>query len=287
MAILIFIPLRYFMAKSKTSKSKTLRQSALDLCEHPLFFGFITAVILINAITLGLETSDRMVEKFGPTLYLLDKIALNIFILEIAIKLFAYRLSFFKRGWNVFDFIIVAISLIPAVGSLSVLRALRVLRVLRLISVVPEMRRVINALLSSIPGMTSIIAVLGIIFYVSAVLTTKLFSGHPDAAISERFDTIPSSLYSLFQLMTLEGWSDDIVAPVMEAYPYSGLFFFPFIIITSFAVLNLFIGVIVDAIGIMKEEEEQKELDIIKHDLAEIKALLKPTKTKSKKKKKS
>ncbi|MEM7680199.1 MAG: ion transporter [Pseudomonadota bacterium] len=256
-------------------KAKTFRQKLIDFCEHPYFFGFITTVILINAVTLGLDTSETMVAKYGPTLHLLDEIALSIFVVEILIKLYAFRLSFFKKGWYVFDFIIVAISLIPAVGPLSVLRALRVLRVLRLVSVVPEMRRVITALLSAIPGMASIMAVIGIIFYVSAVLATKLFGGHPLPEIAERFDDLGASLYTLFQIMTLEGWSDDIVRPVMEVYPLAWLFFIPFIIVASFAVLNLFIGVIVDAIGIMNEEEDKKEIRAIQKDLRDIKKILK------------
>lgn len=234
-----------------------LRAKAAKIIETKVFTYFITAVILINAVTLGLETDLGLMERHGHILHMLDQIALTIFVIEIVFKLFAYRLSFFRNGWNVFDFTIVGIALLPAVGPLSVLRALRILRVLRLVSVVPQMRRVITALLSAIPGMASIMAVLVIIFYVSAVLATKLFGlTTPDPNIQEQFGSIMASMYTLFQVMTLEGWSEEVVRPVMEYHPYAWLFFIPFIIFTSFAVLNLFIGIIVDAMNMMHETEK-------------------------------
>lgn len=137
-----------------------------------------------------------------------------------------------------------AVSLLPNSGSLSVLRSLRILRALRLFSSVPALRRVVGALVSALPGMGSIAVVLGVLFYVSAVLSTKLFA----AAFPEWFGHLPASLYTLFQIMTLEGWSDGIVRPVLKVHPWAWIFFLPFIVITSFAVLNLFIGVIVSAL---------------------------------------
>ena len=224
------------------------------LVEAKLFQNFLIAVILFNAITLGLETT-----QFGKSnanlLHIIDLIILIIFTGELMLKLTVYRFKFFKSGWNWFDFIIVAISWAPTSGALSVLRAFRILRVLRLFSVVPQMRRVIGALGHSLPGMASVIGVLAIIFYVSAVLATKLFGQHPDANMQEWFGTIGASAYTLFQVMTLESWSMGIVRPTMELFPQSWLFFVPFIIITSFAVLNLFIGIIVDAMQVMHEEE--------------------------------
>lgn len=275
------------MAQNKKKQpSLTLQQRAQAFVDHNYFFSFITTVILINAVTLGLETSKSISAQYGDILNILDEAALGIFVIEIALKLFAHRLSFFKKGWNLFDFIIVGVSLLPAIGPLAVLRALRVLRVLRLVSVVPEMRRVISALFSAIPGMASIMAVLMIIFYVSAVLATKLFGMHPDLIIAERFDSLGSSLFTLFQIMTLEGWSDEIVRPIMAVYPYAWLFFIPFIIITSFAVLNLFIGIIVDAINIIHAQEDEenaaliedpvhKELKALRKDIAALKKSLK------------
>jgi voltage-gated sodium channel len=155
----------------------------------------------------------------------------------------AYCISYAASGWNIFDFAIVGASLLPGAGNVSVLRALRILRVLRLFSVVPRLRAVVQALLDAIPNMASILVVLVLIFYVTAVLATQLFGG----ASAELFGTIGRSMYSLFQVMTLENWADGIVQPVMEIHPWAWAFFIPFIIVTSFAVLNLFIAVLVSA----------------------------------------
>ena len=215
------------------------------------FTNFIVGVILVNAVTLGLETSEQAMASFGAGLAIIDGVCLAIFTIELAAKLYVWRLRFFRSGWNVFDFVIVAISLVPAAGPLSVLRALRILRVLRLLSVVPEMRRVVNSLLMALPGMGSIAGVMVLIFYVSSVLATKLFAGSHPAL----FGSIPASMYTLFQIMTLEGWSDGVVRPVMEVHPWAWLFFIPFILVTTFAVLNLFIAVIVNSMQMLNDAE--------------------------------
>jgi len=227
--------------------------------ESKLAVRVITALILLNAVTLGLETDPDIMARWGVYLQWTDRTLLTIFTLELTIKLVAYRFSFFRSGWNVFDFIIVSVSWLPASGTLSVLRAFRILRVLRLLSVVPQMRRVITALGHSIPGMSSVIGVLLIIFYVCAVLSTKLFGQHPDPQMQEWFGTVGASAYTLFQIMTLESWSMGIVRPTMEYFPLSWIFFVPFIIITSFAVLNLFIGIIVDAMQMAQEPDRQAD----------------------------
>jgi voltage-gated sodium channel len=257
-------------AEGNSSASKTTRESNPNSfrarvgrwVESTLAQRFITALILINAVTLGLETSERAMAAAGDILVIADRIILTVFVIEIAAKLYALRLSFFKTGWNWFDFIVVGIALMPATGALSVLRAFRILRILRLISVVPAMRRVVSALAAAIPGMFSIIAVLVLVFYVSAVLATKLFGIHPDPDMQEWFGTIGASMYTLFQIMTLESWSMGIVRPTMELYPLSWLFFVPFIVLTSFAVLNLFIGIIVDAM----QSVHQADLEITNRD---------------------
>lgn len=232
---------------------KTFAATLAKHLESKYFIGFITTLILVNAVTLGMETNASMMASFGDQIYVIDKIILSIFTAEIMLKLIAYRHRFFTSGWNLFDFSIVAIAWIPAGGALSVLRALRILRVLRLISLVPQMRRVIAAIGHSIPGMISVIGVLGLIFYVSAVLATKLFGGHSDPNMQEWFGSIGASTYTLFQIMTLESWSMGVVRPTMEIFPWSWMFFLPFIIVTSFAVLNFFIGIIVDSMQIAQK----------------------------------
>jgi len=241
-----------------------------SLVESSFFQNFIIGLILFNAITLGLETTTFGKQHIA-TLHKVDLVILCVFTVELVLKLFVYRRHFFSGGWNWFDLIIVTISWMPTSGALSVLRAFRILRVLRLFSVVPQMRRVIGALGHSLPGMASVVGVLGIIFYVSAVLVTKLFGTHSDPNMQEWFGSIGNSAYTLFQVMTLESWSMGIVRPTMEIFPWSWVFFVPFIIITSFAVLNLFIGIIVDAMQIMHEEEDKaKPAQATQKDIQEL-----------------
>lgn len=224
--------------------------------EDPRCERFIIAVITVNAITIGLETSPSVMNAAGPLLIAIDTIAVVIFVAELLLKMAAYGWRFFKRPWNIFDFIVVAIALIPASGGLSVLRALRILRALRLISTVPQMRLVIQALLAAIPGMGSVIALMTLVFYVFAVMATILYG----STFPDWFGTVGASLYSLFQIMTLESWSMGIVRPVMETHPYAWAFFVPFILITTMAVLNLFIAIVVNSM------EKVHSTEIAEHD---------------------
>lgn len=239
-----------------------------SIVESRAFSFFITAVIVINAITLGLETSPQAMKVAGPLLLVIDTAALWVFTVEIGLKLWLYRSRFFRGGWNVFDFAIVAVAWFPAAGPLSVLRALRIMRVLRLVSVVPQMRAVVGALFKSLPGMASILAVLILVFYIAAVMATKLFG----AAFPEWFGDIGASMYSLFQVMTLESWSMGIVRPIMEVHPGAWLFFVPFIIVTTFTVLNLFIALIVNSMQSLQSEtrETMRATAEIAHDEREL-----------------
>ena len=218
---------------------------------------FITLLIVINAIILGLETVPQAMESYGGFLLAVDHIILGVFVIEILLRIYAHRLAFFRDPWSLFDFTVVAIALVPASGPLAVLRALRILRVLRLLTLVPSMRRVVGALLGSIPGLSSIALVLLLIYYVFAVIATKLFGEH----FPQWFGSIGESLYSLFQIMTLESWSMGIVRPVMVEHPYAWVFFIVFILIATFTMLNLFIAIIVNAMQTFTEEEnrERKE----------------------------
>ena len=194
-----------------------LRGRVASLVESRAFQLFIITLIVLNAITLGMETSDQIMASIGNWLLLTDDIVLAIFVVEISLKLFAYRLRFFRAPWNVFDFTIVAIALIPASGPLAVLRAMRILRVLRLISMFPRLRFVVESLLHAVPGISSIAGLLLIIFYVFSVMATELFGDHH----AEWFGNIGNSMYTLFQVMTLESWSMGIVRPVMETHPFA------------------------------------------------------------------
>lgn len=246
----------------------TLQNRVRNIVEHRWFERFIISVIVLNAIGLGLETSPAAMSSAGDLIRLFDRLAIGIFVVELLAKLFAYRLGCFRNGWNIFDLAIVAVALVPAGQQFSVLRSLRILRALRLISVVPSMRKVIVGLFSAIPSIGTVIVMLLLLFYISAVMATKLFG----AAFPEWFGSIGASLYSLFQIMTLESWSMGIVRPVMEQFPYAWLFFVPFILLTSFIVLNLFIGVIVNAMAEATEDEAHDEREEILRELRALRA---------------
>ena len=252
---------------------------------------FIIVLIILNAATLGLETDAAIVERFGTELSTFDTIILAVFAFEIISKLIYRRLAFFKNGWNIFDFIIVGIALIPSSGPLSVLRTLRIFRAMRLLYVVPSMRKVTQALFSAIPGILSVGSMILLIFYVSAVLSTNFFGSE----FAQWFGTIGNSMFTLFQIMTLESWSMGIVRPVMETFSWAWAFFVPFILVTSFAVLNLFIGIIVDAMQTQnaatkavsteaaddtKKGDLLHELINLKKEVQELSALIKDEKLK-------
>jgi voltage-gated sodium channel len=215
----------------------------------------LIGLILLNAALLGLETFPWARSQWGPWLHFLDQAILAVFVVEIGLRLFAQRLAFFRDPWSVFDFIVVAIALIPASGPFAVLRALRVLRVMRLISLVPSMRRVAGGLIAAIPGLGAVIGIIVVVMYVSAVMATKLFGER----FPDWFGTLGESAFTLFQIMTLESWSMGIVRPVMEAYPYAWIFFVTYILVSTFTMLNLFIAVVVNAMQAEHARELERE----------------------------
>ncbi len=253
------------------------RLRVAGLVDHPYFTGGITGIIVLNAVLLGLETVPTVMTHWGGLIYALDEIILAVFVVELALRMIAHGKAFWRDPWSLFDTIIVGVALMPESGAFSVLRALRVLRVLRLVSTMPRLRRVVETLLRAIPGMGSIALLMMLLFYVFAVMATKLFGGEFDAW----FGTIGRSMYSLFQIMTLESWSMGIVRPVMEVYPWAWAFFVSFILIASFTVLNLFIAVIVDSMqrlhleeqDVMAREAEDQahaEREQLRHDISTL-----------------
>ena len=247
-----------------------LRDRILAFLDRPVVRNGILFVILLNAVILGLETSDSVMARFGTLIVAIDVVCLGIFVVELALKLVALRLSFFRSGWNLFDFVIVGIALVPGAQTFSVLRALRVLRLLRVISVAPTLRRVVEGFVRAIPGMGSVIVLMAMIFYISAVLATQLFGD----AFPDWFGDLGASAYTLFQVMTLESWSMGIVRPVMELHPYAWVFFVPFILITTFAVVNLLVGLIVNSMQEAHDEESNARTDVYRDEvLARLKAI--------------
>jgi voltage-gated sodium channel len=234
-----------------------LRARIREWVESPRFRHTILAIIAVNSVTIGLETSPGVMAVAGAELHLLDNIILTIFVGELLMRMYGHGPRFFLDPWGVFDFVIVGIALVPVSDAFSVFRALRVLRALRLVSGVPRLRRVVGALLGAVPGIGAVAGLLSLIFYVFAVIATKLFG----AAFPQWFGTIGESMYSLFQIMTLESWSMGIVRPVMETYPTAWAFFVPFIVISSFTVLNLFIAIIVDSMQTIHEAEAKEVVE--------------------------
>ena len=239
------------------------RTRVAEWLQRPKVTYTILAVIVFNAIILGLETSKPLMAQAGPFIILLDQICLAIFVLELGAKLFAYGWRFFRDPWNVFDFILISIAFVPSGAGLTVLRALRILRVLRVVSIAPSLRRVVEGFFKALPGMGSIFVLMGMIFYIGSVMATKLFGDD----FVEWFGTIGRSAYSLFQIMTLESWSMGIVRPVMDLYPMAWLFFVPFILITAFAFLNLLVGLIVNSMQEAHAEEANLATDTFREDV--------------------
>jgi|LakMenEpi03Aug12_release.lakeMendotaPanAssembly.Ray.scaffolds.fasta_scaffold09717_4 voltage-gated sodium channel len=229
--------------------------------ESPRVAAWIIGVILVNAVILALETDKSLMARAGTLLTAIDKACLAVFIFEIASKLIAFRGLFWRSGWNIFDFVVVSVALVPGAGPWAVIRSLRVLRVLRLLTMVPSLRKVVAAFLHAIPGLGGVLAVMAVFFFTAGVLATNLFG----ESFPQWFGTLGRSLYSLFQIMTLESWSMGIVRPVMEHFPYAWAFFVPFIILATFTILNLFIGIIVST---MQELSTLPEPGMPKKDLA-------------------
>lgn len=237
------------------------------------FKNFIITLIVLNGITLGLATSKEFMQNYGQILLLVDAIIIAVFTIEITLRIYVYKKEFFKDPWSLFDFFVVAISLVPANAGLQILRVLRVLRLFRLLTVVPQMRLIIGALIGVIPGIASVSMVLLLFFYVFAIMATNLFGD----AFPQWFGTLGESMYTLFQIMTLESWSMGIVRPVMEVYPHAWIFFVVYILIVTFIMVNLFIGLVVDAIFTIKEHEKEKEpsdMEKLQNEIKELKSIV-------------
>jgi voltage-gated sodium channel len=240
----------------------------------------VITLILVNAALLGMETSPRIMASWGKLITTLDHAILTVFVIEIASLLFARGWRFFKDPWSVFDFVVVGIALIPASGPFAVLRSLRVLRVLRLISKIPSIRKVVGALLAALPGMASVFGLVMILFYVNAVIATKLFGQE----FPELFGNLGLTFFTLFQVMTLEAWAGGVARPIMEVYPYAWIFFILFILTATFTVLNLFVAVIVNSLNSIHGQEEsskgndirtmRNELELMRRDVRELREYL-------------
>ncbi|MCE2951082.1 MAG: ion transporter [Alphaproteobacteria bacterium] len=202
-----------------------------------------------------METYPAVMARHGTLLTRIDQTILVVFVIEILIRFVAYRANFFKDPWSLFDLFVVSISLFPAQDAFSALRSARALRALRLISTFPKLRKVIEGLVMAIPGICAIAGVMAVIMCVFGLIASKLYGPY----YPEWFGNLHLSIFSLFQIMTLEGWPD-IVRTVMAQKPFSWVFFVTYILIATFSVLNLFIAVVVDAMQRNHQEEPDTNL---------------------------
>ncbi len=252
--------------------------------ESSRFKSIIMGLIVLNGITMGLETSKNLASSYSIFFDLFNLFVISVFTIEVSLRIYVHKKSFFKDSWSLFDFTIVVISLVPLSAGFEIFRVLRVLRLFRLIAVVPQMRKIMSALLAVVPGIASIASLLSLFFYVFAIMSTQLFG----EKFPQWFGTLGESFYSLFQIMTLESWSMGIVRPVMEVYPHAWVFFVPFIFLATFIIVNLIIAIVVDAMNEMKDQEEEHiieelhsgedatklELERIRDDIKELKGLI-------------
>ena len=219
----------------------------------------IVYVIAFNAITLGMQATSLAKSPIGPVLDGIDRVVLAIFVVELALKLWAHGRSFFRDPWNVFDLAIVSVGFVPAIQSFTALRALRAIRLLRLLSSHSQIRAVLNSLAQALPGMSAIIVMLAIVYYLFAVIATMMWGRD----VEQYFGSLGTSLISLFQVSALEGWPQIAESVVEGGHPWAWAFFVVFIVCTTFTILNLFIGLIVSTMQSVVEKRTEKEIELL------------------------
>jgi len=230
------------------------RGKLMEICESKSFNNYLLVLITINTIILGILTFE-LPERTINFLEILDFLILVVFIFEMLIKILAYGKSFFNESWNIFDLVIIGIAAIPTVSSISVLRIFRVFKVLRLITAFPELRRMVEATTRSIRSIFAISMLLGIVVYIFAIMSHMLF-GNDGGTGSEFFGNLWQSIFSLFQIMTLDAWADGMVRELMNEHGnWVSIYFGFFILSTTFTFLNMFIAVFTNTMASIDIED--------------------------------
>jgi voltage-gated sodium channel len=222
--------------------------------ESRIFTRFVFVVIILNTAVLGMETSHAIMSRMGRVLIVANLVFTAVYVAEMLLKLTVYRLRYFRDGWNIFDFVIVVSCLIPAggvFGGVRVLRLLRALRVLRMVSGLKPLRKIVSAIIGSLPGIGWSAMLMLLLYYVYAIIGIHMFA----VDWPERFGGFPAAFLTLFELTTLEGWSD-MVKPICAAMPAAWIYFLSAMAITSFILLNLVVGIIVDSIGEISKADD-------------------------------
>lgn len=231
------------------------------LTGNPVWDTFIFLLIVANAAILGYDAHYGELDPYHLQIEQWNMYFLWAFTAELVLEFLAQGPSkYFRNGWNIFDVLVVGLSYIAVSPAISALRTLRVVRVFRLVSSVPQMRRVVEALFGALPGILATMAILAIVFYIGAVMGTTLFHGDP------AFHDLGTSLFTLFQLSQFDGWGDTLQR-LQGQNPYAWIYIIGFTVIAAFAVLNLFVGVIVEAVqqaphDVMKEELDELEVEV-------------------------
>lgn len=213
----------------------------------------ICIIIAINSITLGLLSSKPFFNNYF--LIRVDEICLYLFIVEMLIKILVFRLDFFKSKWDLFDLFVILLSVLPIVfGNITILRIFRLFKIMRIFSNFSKLRFVLNVILHSIPNALCVAFLVIVIYYVYAIIGISLFA----TTAPIYFGSLGRSIFTLFQIMTGESWSEAIARPIMEEHPFSWIYFVSFIVIVSFVVLNMIIGIIVDSINELKQNDKKE-----------------------------
>ena len=253
-----------------------LRETLALVIYNKYFEFFMMSIIIFSALLVGIDTFE-LNSFYQEVIFTLDQMITIIFVMEIIMRITSYDkpLDFFKDGWNIFDFIIVAASLIPIAGNESTIaRLLRIFRILRLITILPELKEILNALFRSAKSIGYVLLLMFIIFYIYAVMGNIFFAGLPSGS----WNDLGVALLTLFQIMTFEGWTD-IMAESMEVYPMSWIFYVTFIVLTAYTFLNMIIGIIIETLNQEHKQDElieaENEKELLKELVAQNRLLIK------------
>lgn len=233
-----------------------IHEFCVRVTSSKIFKNTIVLIILINSIVLGLITSDAIYAKFGKILEFILSTCVAIFTVEIILRIIAKGWRFFLNGWNIFDFVLVSIALMPETGAAITFRVFRVMRALRMVSSFKKLRHIVSAILVSAPHVFWAAVLLMIIFYIFGIMGQNLF--HEE--FPQWFGTLGETVYTLFQVTTLESWSMGIARPVMKVFPWAWCYFVPFVMISSYIVLNVVVGVVVNATSDLSDDDDVTDM---------------------------
>ncbi len=233
-----------------------IHEFCVRVTSSKIFKNTIVLIILINSIVLGLITSDAIYAKFGKILEFILSTCVAIFTVEILLRIIAKGWRFFLNGWNIFDFVLVSIALMPETGAAITFRVFRVMRALRMVSSFKKLRHIVSAILVSAPHVFWAAVLLMIIFYIFGIMGQNLF--HEE--FPQWFGTLGETVYTLFQVTTLESWSMGIARPVMKVFPWAWCYFVPFVMISSYIVLNVVVGVVVNATSDLSDDDDVADM---------------------------